>query len=128
MAKSGNTLVHSPLHPLSDALRKAITHFHGVLPCLVIMYHQTNLDCKGFSISQDVVMMVVALTLEIAEDYFRTILWLMMMHHHITFIRSEILSGQTLTEVPNLHCDLDLEYSKSTFPQDTPAYEHALSN
>ena len=77
MAKSGNNLVHSPPgHILSDALRKAITHFLGVLPCLVIMYHQTNLDCKGFSISQDVVIVVVALTLEIAEDYFRTILWL----------------------------------------------------
>ena len=30
--------------------------------------------------------------------------------------------------VPNLHCDLDLEYSKVTFSQDTPAYEHALTN
>ena len=36
--------------------------------------------------------------------------------------------GQTFTEVQNLHCDLDLEYSKVTFSQDTPAYEHALSN
>ena len=35
---------------------------------------------------------------------------------------------QTFTEVQNLHCDLDLEYSKATFSQDTPAYEHAPSN
>ena len=56
------------------------------------------------------------------------ILWLMMMHHHTQFDRSEILSGQTFTEVQNLHCDLDLEYSKATFSQDTPVYEHALSN
>ena len=56
------------------------------------------------------------------------ILWLMLMHHHTKFDRSEILSGQTLTEVQNLHCDLDLDYSKATFSQDTPAYEHALSN
>ena len=50
-----------------------------------------------------------------------------MMHHHTKFDRSEILSGQTFTEVQNLHCDLDLEYSKATFSQDTPAYEHAPS-
>ena len=51
-----------------------------------------------------------------------------MMHHHTKFDQSEILSGQTFAEVQNLHCDLDLEYSKATFSQDTPAYEHALSN
>ena len=55
-------------------------------------------------------------------------LWLIMMHHHTKFGRSEILSGQTFTEVQNLHCDLDLEYSKAIFSQDIPAYEHALSN
>ena len=54
--------------------------------------------------------------------------WLMMMHHHTKFDRSEILSGQPVTEVHSLHCDLDLKYSKSTFSQDTPAFEHALSN
>ena len=51
----------------------------------------------------------------------------MMIHHHTKFDRLEILSGQTFTEVQNLYCDLDLEYSKATFSQDTPAYEHALS-
>ena len=56
------------------------------------------------------------------------ILWLMMMHHHTKFDQSEILSGQTFIEVQNLHCDLELEYSKATFSQDIPAYEHALSN
>ena len=52
----------------------------------------------------------------------------MMMHHHTKFDRSEILSGQTFTEVQNLQYDLDLEYSKAAFSQDTPAYGHALSN
>ena len=52
----------------------------------------------------------------------------MMMHHHTKFDRSEILSGQTFIEVQNLHCDLDLEYSKATFVQDTLDYERALSN
>ena len=41
--------------------------FHGVLPCFVIMYHQTNLDCKSFSISEDLVETIVALTLNIAK-------------------------------------------------------------
>ena len=101
---------------------KARKSFHGVLPCLVMMYHQTNLDSKSFSISEDLVETIVALTLNIAKWYFWMILWLMMVHHHTKFDRSEILSGQTFTEVQNLHCDLDLEYSKATFSQDTPAY------
>ena len=92
------------------------------------MYHQTILDCKIFSISEDLVEMIVALTLNIAKWYFWMILWLAMMHHHAKFDRLEILSGQTFTEVQNLYCDLDLEYSKANFSQDTPAYEHALSN
>ena len=29
----------------------------GVLPCLVMMYHETNLGCKSFSISEDLVEM-----------------------------------------------------------------------
>ena len=51
-----------------------------------------------------------------------------MMHHRTKFDRSEVLFGQTFTGVLNLHCDLDLEYRKTTFSQDTPAYEHVLSN
>ena len=50
------------------------------------------------------------------------------MHHHTKFDRSEILSGQTFIEVQNRRCDLDLEYSKATFSQDTPDHEHALSD
>ena len=44
-----------------------IISFHGVLPCLVMMYHQTNLDCKSFSISEDLVETIVALTSNIAK-------------------------------------------------------------
>ena len=71
--------------------------------CLVIMYHQTNCDCKSFSISEDLVETIVALTLYIAKWYFWMILWLMMMPHHTRFDRSEILSGQTFTEAQNLN-------------------------
>ena len=79
------------------------------------MNHQTNLDCKSFSISEDLVETIVALTLNITKWYFWMILWLMMMNHHTKFDWSEILSGQTYTEVQNLHCDLDLEYAKRPF-------------
>ena len=43
------------------------------------------------------------------------ILWLMMMHHHTKFDRSEILSEQTFSEVQNLHCDLTLNTAKQPF-------------
>ena len=131
IAKSGSNLIHSPpSHILClTPCVKARKSFHGVLLCLVMMYHQTNLEyCKSFSISEDLVKTIVALTSNIAKWYFWMIFWLMMMHHRTKLDRSEILSGQTFTEVQNLHCDLDLEYSKATFSQDTPAYEHALSN
>ena len=131
IANSGSNLVHShPSHILClTPCVKSRKSFHGVLLCLVMMYHQTNLEyCKSFSISEDLVETIVALTLNIAKRYFWMILWLMMMHHHTKFDQSEILSRQTFTEVQNLHCDIDLEYSKATFSQDTPAYEHSLSN
>ena len=129
-SQSGSSLVHSPPSHILCLTRcvKARKSFHGVFHRLVMMYHQTDLDCRSFSISEDLVETIVALTLNIAKWYFWMILWLMMMLHHTKFNRSEILSGQTFTEVQNLHCDLDLEYSKATFSQDTPADEHALSN
>ena len=55
------------------------------------MYHQTNLDCKSFSISEDLVETIVALTLNITKWYFWIILWLMMMHHHTKFDQSDIV-------------------------------------
>ena len=33
-----------------------------------MMYYQTNLDCKSVSISEDLVEMIVALTLNIAKQ------------------------------------------------------------
>ena len=57
IAKSGSNLVHSaPSHILRlTPCVKARKSFHGVLSCLVMMCHQTNLDCKSFSISEDLV-------------------------------------------------------------------------
>ena len=54
-------------YSLSRALCKSKKIFSGVLPYLVMMYHQTNLDCKSFSISEDLVEMIVALNLNIAK-------------------------------------------------------------
>ena len=101
IAKSGSNLVHShPSHILClTPCIKARKSFHGVLPCLVMMYHQTTLDRESFSISEDLVETIVALTLNIAKWYFWMILWLMMMNYHTEFDRSEILSRQTITEV-----------------------------
>ena len=103
MAKSGSNLVHiHPSHILClTPCVKARKSFHGVLPCPVMMYHQTNLDCKSFSIS------ALSLTLNIPKWYFWMILWLMMMHHHTMFD----WSGQRFTEVQNLHCDLEVKQS-----------------
>ena len=57
IAKSGSNLVHSPpSHILCRTPHvKARKSFYGVLPCLVMMHHQTNLDWKSFSISEDLV-------------------------------------------------------------------------
>jgi len=51
-AKSCTNLVHShPSHILCfTPCVKARKHFQGVLPCLVMMYHQTNLDYNYFCI------------------------------------------------------------------------------
>ena len=69
IAKSGSSLVHSyPSHILClTPCVKARKSFYGVLPCLVIMCHQTNLDCKSFSISESLVEAIVALTLNITK-------------------------------------------------------------
>ena len=69
MAQSGNDLLHS--HPSNILCLtpwvKAVQNFHSVLPGLVMVLHQTNLGCKGFSISEDLVEKIVALTLKIAK-------------------------------------------------------------
>ena len=69
MAKSGYNLVRSHLsHSLCLIPRvKAIKSFYDVLPRLVMVCQKTNLDCKIFSISDDLVEMIVALTLKIAK-------------------------------------------------------------
>ena len=60
-------------------------------------------------------------------------LWLIMLHHHTKFgtkcsVIQKISPGQTFTDILNLCCDLDLEYSNPIFQQNTPAYDAVLSN
>ena len=95
IAKSGSNLVHSnPSHIrcLMPCV-KARKSFHCVLPCLVMMYHQTNLDRKSFSISEDLVETIVALTLNIAKLYFWMILWRMKRYWYLILFCS--VSGQS---------------------------------
>ena len=67
MAKSGSNLANShPSHILClTPCVKSRKSFHGVLHCLVMMYHQINLGCKRFSISEDLVETILALTLKL---------------------------------------------------------------
>ena len=67
MAKRGNNLVHShPGHILSlTPWVKPMKYFYGVLPHFVMAYHQTNMSCRNFITSEDLVKTIVALTLKI---------------------------------------------------------------
>ena len=38
------------------------------------------------------------------------------------------MSGQTFTDILNLHCELDLKHSNPIFQQDSLAYDAVLSN
>ena len=76
-----------------------------------------------------------SLTVMTVNNFFCMTLWLMILHNQTEFGKKKkkiavqkMLSGQTFTKILNLHCDLDLEYSNSIFPQDTPAYDALLSN
>ena len=57
IAKSGSNLVHS--HPSHILCLKPYVKARKSFPCLVMMHHQTNLDCKSFSISEDLVETIV---------------------------------------------------------------------
>ena len=72
MAKIGNNLVHSrPGHSLClTPWVKAIKSVHGVLSCLTMMYHQSNLDRKSFTISEDIVKNDCGLNLENSKRIF----------------------------------------------------------
>ena len=57
----------------------------------------------------------------------------MILHHHTKF-GYKTLNGsgdivrQTLDDISNLRCDLDLEHNNQFFPQDIPAYDDVPLN
>ena len=110
---------YSPQSPkpysLPHALCKSKKIFSRCLTLSWMIYHQANSDCKNVSISEDLVETIMALTLNIAKWYFWMILWLKMMHHHTKFDQSEILSGQTFTEVRTFTMTLTLNTAKQPF-------------
>ena len=68
MAANKSTVTQA-IFSVSHSLLKARKYFHSALPCLVMMYHKTNLGCKSFSISEELVETIVALTLNIAKYF-----------------------------------------------------------
>ena len=88
----------------------------------------------------------MTLTLKIVNQFYCKTHCLMIIHHHTEFGKKKKwlsgsgdteqtwldtwrkISGQTFTDILNLHCDVDLEHSNPIFPQDTPAYDAVLSN
>ena len=56
----------------------------------------------------------------------------MMLHHHTKFGNKMFCESekiiQTFTNILNFRCDLDLERSNPTFPEDIRAYDAVLSN
>ena len=124
IAKSGSNLVHSPqaIFSVSRPVQNQENIFTVSYPVLWWCTIKLIWIAK-VSVFLKILMKRLCLWPWTSEKkYFWMILWLMMMHHHTKFDRSEILSGQTFTEVQNLHCDLD---SKANFSQDTPAYEYS---
>ena len=115
--KSGSNLAHSqPSHSLClTPCVKARTSFHGVLPCPVRMYHQTNLDYKRFSISEDLVETIVALTLNVSNSYFWMILWLMMMNTILRLTDQRYCPGKNSLKFRTFTVTLTLNIAKQPF-------------
>ena len=98
MTKSGNNPVHSHSgHILSHALSKSNKNLFMISSNPILWWCMIKLFwVVKVSIFEDLVEMIVALTLKIAK-YFHLILWLMMVHNHTKFNRSQKLSGRTYT-------------------------------
>ena len=123
-----------------------LSHFDHMSSC-IMMHHNTKFGNKMPGGLEDIIWTnTYILTLRCNLDpedsphlhphptpnFYRT-LWLMMLHHHTNLVTKcsliqKISSGQTITDILNLCCDLDLKCSNSIFPQDAPAYDAVLSN
>ena len=122
-------------------LNAVIPFFHRTL-WLMMLYYQTKFVCKWTSGLED--------TLEIIIFWlYKPSVWPWHWRQQINFsewhsgswccitisslvskwsVLQKILSGQTFTNILNLHCDLDLECSNKIFAQKTPAYDVVVTN
>ena len=116
---------------------------HGVIPFfhrtlwLMMQYYQTKFGCKWTSSLEDIVKMVIFWLHKPSLLPWHWTQWTNFSAWHsglwccITIpglvtkcsVVQKISSGQTFTNILNLHCALDLKCSNPIFPQDTQAYD-----
>ena len=96
---------------------------------------QTNQQFRRYSRNNHILIikaLTVTLTLNTVNQFFCTALWLMMLYNHTKFGNKMFCGSediiQTVINISNLQCDLDLECRNPNFPQDTPAYDAVLRN
>ena len=100
---------------------------------------QRNQQLKKYSRKSHILIiwaLAVTLTLKIATATTKSFLWHSGSWCCITIpnfvtkcsVIQKISSGQTFTDILNLHCDLDLEHSNPIFQKDIPAYNAVLPN
>ena len=122
-------------------LNVVIQFFHRTLQ-LLMLYYQTKRGCKWASSLEDIVEIVI-------HWLYKPMLWPWHWRQWTNFsawnsiswcsiskpslvtkcsVVQKNSSGQTFTNILNLHCDLDLKCSNPIFPQDTPANDAVLPN
>ena len=127
---------------VSLTLTTRIPFFFHRTPWLMMLYYQTKFGCKPTSCLEDTTEIVIFWLYKLSLWPWHWTQWTNFSAWHfglwccITIpslatkcsVVQKILSGQTFTNILNLCCDLDLECSNPTFPQDTLAYDAVLSN
>ena len=125
---------------VTSTLNTVIPFFHRTLQ-LMMLYYQTKFGCKPTSRLEDTTEIVIfwlykpSLWPQHWTQWFNFSVWHSGFWSCITIpglatkcsVVQKIPSGQTLTNMLNLHCDLDFERSNPIFPQDILAYDAVLS-
>ena len=124
---------------LTLTLNAVIPFFHRTLQ-LKMLYYQTKFGCKPNSSLEDTTEIVIFWLYKPSLWPWRWTQWTNFSAWHSGFwccinipglatkcsVVHKILSGQTFTNILNLHCDLDLERSNPIFSQNTLAYDAVL--
>ena len=109
---------------------------------LMMLYYQTKFGCKPTSSLKDTTEIVIYWLYKPSLWPWHWTLWINFSAWHSGLwccfiipglvtkcsVVPKISSGQTLTDILNLCCDLDCEHSNPIFPQATPAYDAVQSN